>query len=276
MTTTNRPEVAPAARKRTSVAKALELLALVGQVRSLRVADAADTLGVARSTAHRLLATLEEYDFVIQDKPNGAYRPGPALNEIGTAAIADLDIRRVAQPVLHQLRDLTQETVSLAVLEGRNVRIVDCVEGLLAVHVRSRTGVILPAHSTATGRVILATRPEADLRRRYPDKEPIPAVPAPGHDPAHQHGESGWARLMSRLAEIRRVGYAISHEESEEGISAVAVALGELTDAPLASLAVVLPAQRMVDPGVPRSIAPQLLAAAEDIRRRWSKDPART
>lgn len=271
MTLNNGAPVRAGERKRTSVAKALELLALVGQKRSLRVADAADALGVARSTAHRLLATLEEYGFVIQDTPNGAYRPGSALNEIGTAAVADLDIRRVAQPVLHELRDITQETVSLAVLEARNVRIVDCVEGSLTVHVRSRTGVILPAHSTATGKVILAARPESELRRRYPDEELIPALPAPRADRARHEAMSGWARLMDQLAEIRRRGYAISHEESEEGVAAVAATLGDLTDAPLVSIAVVLPAQRMAEPEIARSIAPHLLRAAEDIRRRWPK-----
>ena len=70
---------------------------------ALRVSEAADLLGVARSTAHRLLTALRRRDFLMQDKPNGAYRPGPALHAIGMVAISRLDIRRIAQPVLEQL-----------------------------------------------------------------------------------------------------------------------------------------------------------------------------
>src|SRR3954454_17911889 len=102
----------------TSVDNALRLLELIGQRQALRVAEAADLLGVARSTAHRLLAALRRRGFVLQDRPNGAYRPGPALVEAGLAAFSRIDIRRVARPGLEDVREQTQETVSLAVLEG--------------------------------------------------------------------------------------------------------------------------------------------------------------
>src|SRR3954454_11250642 len=84
----------------TSVDNALRLLELVGQRQALRVAEAADLLGVARSTAHRLLAALRRRGFVTQDRPNGAYRPGPALAEAGLAAISRIDLRAIARPVL--------------------------------------------------------------------------------------------------------------------------------------------------------------------------------
>jgi DNA-binding IclR family transcriptional regulator len=83
----------------SSVDNALRLLEYIGERQVLRVADAADLLGVARSTAHRLLTALRRRGFVLQDKPNGAYRPGPILTEIGLAAIGRIDIRRAARPV---------------------------------------------------------------------------------------------------------------------------------------------------------------------------------
>src|SRR3954471_11287 len=140
----------------TSVDNALWLLQLIGERQALRVAEAADLLGVARSTAHRLLSALRRRGFVMQDRPNGAYRPGPALNEIGLAAISRIDIRRVARPVLEQLREETQETVSLAVLEGTTVRFLDCAESGRSVRVGNRTGVVRPAHASAVGKAILA------------------------------------------------------------------------------------------------------------------------
>src|SRR5215207_6348767 len=112
----------------TSVDNALRLLQLIGERRALRAAEAADLLGVARSTAHRLLTALRRRGFVTQDRPNGVYRPGPALYEVGLAAVSRIDIRQVARPVLEQIRELTQETASLAVLEGTTVRFIDCAE----------------------------------------------------------------------------------------------------------------------------------------------------
>ena len=74
----------------TSVDNALWLLQLAAERQALRVSEAADLLGVARSTAHRLLSALRRRDFLMQDRPNGAYRPGPALHAIGMAAISRL------------------------------------------------------------------------------------------------------------------------------------------------------------------------------------------
>src|SRR3954451_25066337 len=153
----------------TSVDNALRLLQLVGERQALRVAEAADLLDVARSTAHRLLAALRRRGFVAQDRPNGAYRPGPALYEIGLAAVSRIDIRRVARPVLERLCETTQETVSLAVLEGTTVRFIDCAESPRSVRVGNRTGVVRPAHASAVGKAIMAGLSEEELDRRYPN-----------------------------------------------------------------------------------------------------------
>src|SRR6202012_5685740 len=131
----NELEEAPSAGsdRLTSVDNALRLLQLVAERQALRVSEAAELLGVARSTAHRLRSGLRRRDFLMQDKPNGAYRPGPALHAIGMAAISKIDIRRIAQPVLEQLRDQTRETSSLAILEGTMSRFIECFEGVSAV-----------------------------------------------------------------------------------------------------------------------------------------------
>src|SRR3954452_20813000 len=150
------PSPAPEAPVTTSVDNALRLLQLIGERQALRVAEAADLLGVARSTAHRLLTALRRRGFVMQDRPNGAYRPGPALVEIGLAAVSRIDIRRVARPVLEELREQTQETASLAVLEGTTIRFVDCAESPRSVRVGNRTGLIRAAHASAVGKAILA------------------------------------------------------------------------------------------------------------------------
>jgi IclR family transcriptional regulator, acetate operon repressor len=243
----------------TSVDNALWLLQLIGERQALRVAEAADLLGVARSTAHRLLSALRRRGFVMQDRPNGAYRPGPALNEIGLAAISRIDIRRVARPVLEELREQTQETASLAVLEQDTVRFVDCVESARSVRVGNRTGVVRLAHASAVGKAILAELPASELERRYPSPELSPSTASSLTDLAELHAQ---------LAEIRAQGYALNWEESSEGVSAVAVALRDTTGTPLAAIGIAAPSSRTGSIEGIRAHAPAVLRAARLVQER--------
>jgi DNA-binding IclR family transcriptional regulator len=243
----------------TSVDNALWLLQLVAERQALRVSEAAELLGVARSTAHRLLSALRRRGFLMQDRPNGAYRPGPALYAVGMAAISSLDIRRIAQPVLEVLRDKTKETASLAVLEGTMVRFVECYEGLSTVRIGSRAGVVRHAHASAVGKAILAALPDSELARRYPD-ERLPA-PTPASITSRRE-------LMSELTQIRRQGYALNWEESSDGVAAIAVALRDPTGLPLASISVAAPSMRLGSIAGVRALAPDVLHAAAEIHQR--------
>lgn len=235
-----------------SVDNALRLLDLVGHEKSIRVADAADALDVARSTAHRLLTALRERGFVVQDRPNGPYRPGPALHEIGLAAIGRIDIRRVARPVLQDLAEATQETVSLMLMEHRSVRFIDCVESPRPVRVADRTGLVLPAHCTAGGKAILAGLPPAELGRHYPDHQLEARTSA---------SLTSWDGLLGELGTIRATGYATNFEEGETGISAVGTAIPNLHGTPLAAVALAVPASRLPDVGAAEALAPHLAHA---------------
>jgi IclR family acetate operon transcriptional repressor len=243
----------------TSVDNALWLLQLVAQREALRVAEAADLLGVARSTAHRLLSALRRRGFVMQDRPNGAYRPGPALHEIGLAAINRIDIRRVARPVLEQLQELTQETASLAVLEGTTIRFVDCVESARSVRVGNRTGIVRQAHASAVGKALLAALPPAEIERRYPTAE-LPSSTATSMTDRDD--------LLAQLAEIRAQGYALNWEESADGVSAVAVALHDASGDPIAALGIAAPSSRTGSIEGIRGHAAAVLRGAQLVQER--------
>src|SRR5215467_11271681 len=92
----------PPAYPIASVDRALRLL-LVGRRSSLRLSEASEALGVAPSTAHRLLAMLAFHDFVRHDGDRHGYVPGPALAEIGRARVGTADLRRVARPIVEDL-----------------------------------------------------------------------------------------------------------------------------------------------------------------------------
>jgi DNA-binding IclR family transcriptional regulator len=236
----------------SSVDNALLLLQLVGQRKVVRIAEAADELNLARSTVHRLFAALRRRDFVTQDRPNGAYRAGRALYEAGTATIGRIDVRRVARPIMEQLRDSAQETVSLLVLQGTDTRIVDDVEGPRSVRVGSRIGRVMPAHCTAGGKAILAALPAEDLRQRYA------AGSLRGQTPS---SITDWDILEQELADVRRHGFGLNFAEGEVGVSAVGAAIRDPLDVPLAAIAIVVPSSRLSTPRDAGLLAPLLLRA---------------
>ena len=144
----------------------------------VRLSDASEHLGVAHSTAHRLMAMLAYHGFVRQEPDSRAYVAGPALVEIGLAAVRQLDIRRHARPVLESLASSLGETVHLAVLEGGNVRYLDAVESSRALRVAARTGSALAANCTASGKALLAALPDQEVSALFAGQKSLTALTA--------------------------------------------------------------------------------------------------
>lgn len=222
----------------TSVAHAARILLLFQERQALRVAEVAEALGVARSTAHRLLTTLCQHGFVVQARSRGTYRAGPQLVEVGLAALRGVDVRRVAHVHLESLSAELRETVSLIVVQGARSWFLDSVESMEPLRVTSRTGHSLPAHCTSGGKVLLAELSAESLRRIYPD-ERLPSVTA--------HTIASRAALEAELEAVRRQGYATNFEGGQVGVSGVAVLVRDPEGRPLAAVAVSAPSARLTD-----------------------------
>jgi DNA-binding IclR family transcriptional regulator len=238
-----------------SVDNALRLVMLMSQRSRLRTTDTSRLLGVAPSTAHRLLAMLQYRGFVEYDAATRNYVPGPALNNMVFAALRGMDVRAVVHPILVRLNNALTETVHLGQLEGGQVRFIDAIESPRATRVASRLGVSMPAHCTSTGKALLAMLSADDLHRLYPDEELEQMTP---------RSLGRRADLERELARIRRVGYAMNGEESEEGVSSVAVAVRSATVGVHVAINVAVPTSRASATDL-RRIAAVLLEAAAVI-----------
>jgi DNA-binding IclR family transcriptional regulator len=234
--------VARADATMASVDRALRVLLLLEDRGSTRVIDVAEHLGVARSTAHRVLTALAARRFVVQDAHH-VYHRGPALSGLDRTG-PPWEIRDDMHKPLEELAGETGETCHIAVLEGNGARFVDGVESRQPLRVGLRTGLLLPAHTTAIGKVLLAGLSRTDFLALYPRGLP---------------GEEGVpSRRMAlerELSSIRRTGWASNLDESGPGISALAVpvVIGGRT---MAALAVASPTSRC-----PSSRHPVLIAA---------------
>lgn len=199
-----------------AVDNALRLLQLLRDGGSLRLKDAAAELGVAPSTAHRLLAMLVYRGFAVQDESR-SYVPGAAIG-VGPAGLGWTRLlRTVAQPHMELLSGRTHETVNLIVRVGTKVRFLSTVEGTNALRVGDRQGSVMPASKASGGKAILAELDPDIVRRLFSSSSAeIGGDWIPERDlPAFVH----------ELESIRRNGFAANFEGTEEGISALGMAL---------------------------------------------------
>jgi DNA-binding IclR family transcriptional regulator len=246
-----------------SVDKALRLLWLLRERPNLTVAEASDALGVARSTAHRLLAMLLEHRFADQDRVTRAYHPGPALLEIGVGVVRNLDVRDVARPQIEWLADQARETVQLVVLAGSRTLVIDSAECSEPVRVSGRTGGSLPPHCTSAGKALLAQLPFEDVRALL------------GPEPLERHTERSigtYAELEQALEGVREQGYATNFGENEDTIGAVAVAIRVPRGVRPAAMTVTAPIARMTQERVPGVVA-AAHEAAERVAARLDGRP---
>ncbi len=242
-----------------SVGNALRLLLMFRESPRLRLSDARDRLGVAHSTAHRLMAMLVYHGFVVQDPLSRTYGAGPALVDIGLSVVRAMDIRSVARELLETLSAETHETVHLAQLEGAWVRFLDGVESDQALRVVSRTGLRLPAYATSVGKALLAELPYPQLIFLYPEE----ALPTP---PTSRSLRSR-TELEAELARVRELGYALNAGESEDGVNSVGVAVVHPDRGVVAALSIAAPAARMT-PARSRAAAAKLREVASLLGKR--------
>jgi IclR family transcriptional regulator, acetate operon repressor len=211
-----------------SVDHALRLATVLQQEGPLGVSEAAELLGVSRSTAHRLLAMLVYRDFAEQDDDR-RYRAGAVLRPAVTTTAPVSLLRRISFPHLRTLVAQVQESVNLQIRVGTQVRFVASVECDQVLRVGDRSGRVLPAHRVSGGKALLATLPPAAVSELYTTS-----------------GETdvNLTKLRRELTLIRKRGFAINDQATEIGLTAIGVIVPATTGVPNAALSVAMPSAR--------------------------------
>jgi len=201
-----------------------EIAAEPGQ---LRLVDIGERLGLAKSTARRLLVGLVEVGLASVDS-HGRFSLGERL--LGFGGDAGAHISAIFRPTIEQVARATEgETVDLSVLRGQRMWFVDQIESSYRLRAVSAIGVRFPLDGTANGKAALAALDDADaeaaLSRLSPDV-------ADG--------------LLREIAEIRRTGIAFDRGEHTPGISAAAIAQRAVGDNVIA-ISVPAPTERFLE-----------------------------
>jgi DNA-binding IclR family transcriptional regulator len=245
-----------------SVDNVLLLLHLLRDHGKIKVSEAARELGIARSTAHRLLAMLVYRDFAVQDDDHN-YLPGPFLSSGFGGGPPVRELRGIARPYMDTLCERVQETVNLMVRVGSEVRFLASVESSQILHVGDRRGTILPAHHASGGKALLAELSVERLRELYG-----PGDGTGEEDPRRRTlTEAQWTGLLRELEVLRARGYGLNHEETEQGVSAIGRVVRDGRGEAVGALSVAVPSARFRPERVDL-FARELRQAVHDMQRR--------
>jgi len=220
----------------------IEALAAAGQ--PMRLTALANQLGEPKAKMHRHLSTLKHLGFVDQDAKTETYRLGLKLVYIGQSAIDQFDLRRLAEPYMSRLRDLTRQTVVLSTPASGDAIINAVVESPNLVTISVRLGYRLPAHASAQGRLNLAFAPAA-VQQRILARKLQTFTPRTMVDPA---------KLRERLTQIRQQLFDVSMDETLLGISAVAAPILNFDNELVGAIAIVGTTQDVHEPVDPEQL----------------------
>lgn len=230
-----------------SVDYALQLLLILKRDGVLRVSDAAAELGVARSTAHRLISMLRFRGFVEQARDR-TYRAGSAFADLGGGPSSATALLGIARPHLVRLTEKAGETSNLMIRVGSDVQFIDSIESKQALRVGSRVGVRLAARLTSGGKVLLADLPFEEVALLHPGL-----------------AADDLGTLKRTLAAVRRQGFGTNIQESERGVVAVGMAVRGLNGSAIAAVTISAPTVRF-NRGKVADLLPALTDTVEGIR----------
>lgn len=251
---------APARNNSSSLRKAIQVLNEVaatqtGDREECTLAELSQTLGMARSTVHRLLTPLMDAGLVEQSQ--SGYRLGQHCAYLGGIYLDRLDLRAIAHDYLESLVAKTGETAHLVLHSGLEMTYIDKVESPSALRMYSRVGGRMPLYCTGAGKALLAYLPDATLD----------AVIAAGLARRTPHTITDGANLRQDLATIRARGYAIDEIENELGIRCVGAVVFGPDGSPAAAISLSGPENRLTTGLVPK-LGTMVAAEADAISRR--------
>ncbi|HRO31159.1 MULTISPECIES: IclR family transcriptional regulator [Micrococcaceae] len=218
------------------------------------VTEIAAQVGLHKSSVSRILATLEQEHVVERDEASRKYRLGLGLIAVAGPLLANLDVRRVAMEDLQTLREVTEETVALAIWDGSAAVTVEQVPSPQKIKHTSAMGSRYSTGLSASVQVPLAHM-DPDHVRQLLDDCPIRLD---GHITPDQY--------LERLADVRRNGYAVNYGETSDDEVGVAAPVFDHRGEVVATILVAAPRYR-----VPESALPQLTRACTTAARRVSQ-----
>lgn len=236
--------------------RSLDVLEVLAQAEeALGVTEIGNRISLHKSTVHRILHTLCHRGYVERVKDNERYQLGIKIVELGMRFLNDLEIRKVASPVLNDLAKLLDEVVHLVLPDEGEVVYIDKAESSHVVSMHSKVGRRAPMHCTAVGKALLSTLPEEEVRHILEIKGMTRYTPNTIVEPD---------ALMVYLREVKISKISVEIEENEIGIICLGTPVFDYSGRAIGAISVSGPAERIKEKGIER-IGQEMKKAGEVI-----------
>jgi DNA-binding IclR family transcriptional regulator len=209
---------------------------------------------IHKSTVSRMLSALRREGFVEQNPETGKWRLGIGLLSLAGVVLDRMDLRKAAMIPLRLLVEQTQETINIAVLDNNECVNIESIQSPKPIQYAGRLGRRTPLHCTSTGKVLLAFLP--------PKKQE--SLLSGTLSSCTKKSIIEKSTLEQVLNQVRKEGYAVAHEEFEEGLSAIAAPIRDHTGQVVATVSISGPTYR-IGPGKIENFVKPLLEAANKI-----------
>lgn len=246
--------------------RCLDIIELLADgARNMPLGDIAETLGLPKSGAHRLLATLVDLGWAEQDPDTSFYRLTMRLAILGQRFYVATGIPDICQPLLDRLASQCREFARLAVVDGDSLTWLAHAQGATGglLYQPSLTTSTVPLYVTATGKAWLAT---------LPIEQAIENVLRHGFHDADKYGPNAVRSVDALIRELKattRRGFGVAVNEAEPGVTAVAAAIRpEGGGATLGTVSVAGPSVRMTESRI-RELAPLVVQSASELASLW-------
>jgi IclR family transcriptional regulator, pca regulon regulatory protein len=246
-----------------SLERGLAILACFTPARPvLGIADLADELGMSRSTTHRYVITLTRLGYLEQGVKR-KYRLTLRVTDLGISAMNGMSLHEHAHPYLEELRARTGFTVSVAIVDGSELLLVDWLRGnrrgQRLIDLEFAPGARLPLHCTAAGKLLLAHLPEQDQRERLAE------IQLAKHAPNTIRSKT---TLRQELGRIREESLAVAEEELAPGLYEIAAPVRSsgsevVAAASMSAHSTMIALEELVD-----ALGPHLISTADRISAR--------
>lgn len=231
----------------------LEVLAHAEE--ALGVTEIGNRISLHKSTVHRILHTLCHRGYVERVRDNERYQLGIKTVELGIRFLNDMELRKVASPVLNNLAKLLNEVVHLVISDEGEVVYIDKAESSHVVSMHSKVGRRAPMHCTAVGKALLSTLPEEEVRHILEIKGMTRYTPNTIVEPDV---------LLVYLREVKTSKISVEIEENEIGIVCLGTPVFDYSGRAIGAISVSGPAERIKEKGIER-IGQEMKQSGEEI-----------
>ncbi|SFK04500.1 transcriptional regulator, IclR family [Halobacillus dabanensis] len=243
-------------RTNTSLENALYALkSFSGNNPELGVSELSKKLDIGVSTAHRLLASLADENFIVKNRETQKYSLGLSILELTNTVTEQIHIIRESIPILQRLRDETGESAHLSIIEDTNVIYLQRLESPYNTPLETFLGKRNPVYCTGAGQTILAYQSESEMDR-------VLACDMKAHT---SYTITDTDRLKAKFAQIRKSGFTISDQEYEKDFFSISSPVYNKENSVIASMSIVGPVQRMKP--AKDSLIDKVITAGRDLSK---------